>query len=199
MVLWNYGTSESLSPRFTYEMQKKAEAGEKAARKELFTRLYTHLKTVAAVRLRHVRASHTLQPTALVNEAYLKLIDQTKVKWNDRRHFLCIAGQAMRQILVDYEKQRKAKKHGGDCVRVPLNEGLVSAKAANSDIVALDGALTTLAALDKRKAQVVQLRFFSGLTIKETAEFLGVSPKTVEADWYFARAWLSHQLTKDMG
>ena len=140
------------------------------------------------------RAGHSLQATALVNEAYLRLINAKDVAWHDRAHFLAVAARVMRRILVDHARARHYQKRGGDAVRVTLDEALVVASEPDQDFVALDDALTALAAVDARKSQVVEMRFFGGLTIEETAEALQVSRDTVMRDWKMAKLWLLREL-----
>jgi RNA polymerase sigma factor (TIGR02999 family) len=139
---------------------------------------------------------HTLQTTALVNEAYLRLIDAGQVEWQGRAHFFAVAAQMMRHILVDFARSRHNLKHGGEAPHVPLDEALAVSREPSAELVALDDALTALAALDPRQAQVVELRFFGGLSIEETAEVLHVSPGTVRRDWSLAQAWLHRELGK---
>ena len=140
------------------------------------------------------RAGHSLQATALVNEAYLRLINAKDVAWHDRAHFLAVAARVMRRILVDHARARHYQKRGGDAVRVTLDEALVVASEPVQDVVAIDEALTALAAVDARKSQVVEMRFFGGLTIEETAEALQVSRDTVSRDWKMAKLWLLREL-----
>jgi RNA polymerase sigma factor (TIGR02999 family) len=140
------------------------------------------------------RAGHSLQATALVNEAYLRLINAQDVPWRDRAHFLAVAARVMRRILVDHARARHYQKRGGDAVRVTLDEALVVAREPDQDFVALDDALTALEAVDARKSQVVEMRFFGGLTIEETAEALQVSRDTVKRDWNMAKLWLLREL-----
>lgn len=154
---------------------------------------YDALRGLAAAYLHRERADHTLQPTALVHEAYLKLASPDR-QWRSRAHFQATAANAMRQILVDHARARAAQKRGGDWVRVTLSGAAAATEALDVDVLALDEALRHLATLDERKARVVELRFFGGLTTAEAAEEVGVSPKTAEADWYFARAWLRDRL-----
>jgi RNA polymerase sigma factor (TIGR02999 family) len=139
---------------------------------------------------------HTLQATALVNEAYLRLIEVKRVRWQNRAHFFAMAARLMRRILVDFARAKRSQKRGGEARQVSLDEALLIADP-RSDLVALDDALTALADMDGRKSQVVELRFFGGLTVDETAEVLKVSPETVLRDWSFAKAWLLHQLRKN--
>lgn len=163
--------------------------------RELLPLLVDELRALAGALLRQERPDHTLQPTALVNEAYLKLVDQTQPDFADRRHFMAVAARAMRQILVDHARGKGAIKRGGQMARVTLNEALLHDQACDVDVAALDDALRELEKLDLRKSRVVELRFFGGMTNQEAAEVLGVSPKTTEADWYMARAWLRRALS----
>ena len=140
------------------------------------------------------RAGHSLQATALVNEAYLRLINAKDVAWHDRAHFLAVAARVMRRILVDHARARHYQKRGGDAVRVTLDEALVVAREPDQDFVALDEALTALAAVDARKSQVVEMRFFGGLTMDEIAVALQVSRDTVKRDWRMAKLWLLREL-----
>lgn len=156
--------------------------------------VYEELRELAGAYLRRERAAHTLQPTALANEAYLRLVDETKIEWRDRAQLLAIAARAMRQILIDHARRRGALKRGGGRERVTLSDAPGIAGDAPLDLLELDAALEALEALDARKSRVVELRFFAGLTLKEVAEALGVSLTTAEDDWYFARAWLRGRL-----
>ena len=140
------------------------------------------------------RAGHSLQATALVNEAYLRLIDAKGVSWHDRAHFLAVAARVMRHILVDHARSRQYQKRGGHALRVSFDEGLVVTSEPDQDFVALDDALTALAAIDSRKSQVVDMRFFGGLTLDETAEALNISRDTVKRDWKMAKLWLLREL-----
>jgi RNA polymerase sigma factor (TIGR02999 family) len=137
---------------------------------------------------------HTLQPTALAHEAYLKLVGQREVQWQNRAHFLGCAAQVMRHILVDYARARAAAKRGGGAARLTLTEGIAVAEERDVDVLALEQALERLAELNARQSRVVELRYYGGLSIEETAEVLGVSPATVKNDWVIARAWLQRQL-----
>jgi RNA polymerase sigma factor (TIGR02999 family) len=143
------------------------------------------------------RAGHSLQATALVNEAYLRLINARNVAWQDRAHFLAVAARVMRRILVDHARSRHYQKRGGDAVRVTLDEALVVTSEPDQDFVAIDEALTALAVVDARKSQVVEMRFFGGLTLEETAEALHVSRDTVKRDWKIAKLWLLRELRGD--
>jgi RNA polymerase sigma factor (TIGR02999 family) len=164
---------------------------------DLMPLVYLELRRQASGYLRRERPNHTLQPTALINEAYLKLIGQRDVKWQNRAHFFAFAAQAMRHILVDYARERKREKRGGAPENLPLDEALTIVSQEKSiDLVALDEALNKLAAFDERQARVVELRYFSGLSIEETAEVLHVSNVTVRRDWNMAKAWLHQEITK---
>jgi len=142
------------------------------------------------------RPGHPLQTTALVNEAYLRLIDSSRVRWQDRAHFFAVSAQLMRRILVDVARARHKVKRGGGAIQVALDEAAVIAHEPSADLVALDEALKTLAAFDERKSKVVELRFFGGLSVEETAEVLKVSPVTVMRDWGLAKAWLLRELER---
>ena len=168
--------------------------GDKAAFDELLPLVYDELHRLARQYMRRERGN-TLQTSALVNEAYLRLIDQKQVHWQNRSHFFGIAAQLMRRILVDHARTRTCKKRGGDAVRVTLDDGLMVSDERMAEVVALDDALNNLAQIDPRKSQLVELRFFAGLSIEETAEVLSVSPGTVMRDWTFAKAWLRNEIT----
>jgi RNA polymerase sigma factor (TIGR02999 family) len=149
--------------------------------------------------MRGERPDHTLQPTALVHEAYCRLIDDSRVGWQDRAHFIGIAARAMRQVLVDHARRRAAAKRGGSWQRLTFNEKLGIAAVSETELLDLDGALRRLADLDERTARVVELRVFGGLTAEETGHVLGVSRSTVQRDWDMARMWLARELGKGKG
>jgi RNA polymerase sigma-70 factor, ECF subfamily len=149
--------------------------------------------------MRQEGPGHTLQTTALVNEVYLKLVDVHEVSWQDRVHFFAISARMMRRILTDFARSRNQQRRGGAALHVPFDEALVVSQKQHAEIVAIDEALVELAALDPRKSQVVELRFFGGLSVEETAEVLKVSPKTVKRDWRFAKSWLHRVLSGDKG
>jgi RNA polymerase sigma factor (TIGR02999 family) len=172
--------------------------GDEAALERLMPLVYDELRKVAARHLRRQRPDHTLQTTALVNEAYLRLIDSSQVQWQNRAHFFAISAQLMRRILVDFARSRQNLKRGGDVERISLDEALVVAPERGADLLALDDALTQLAALNSRQAQVVELRYFGGLSEEEAAEALKVSLRTVQRDWKLARLWLYRELSKDL-
>jgi RNA polymerase sigma-70 factor, ECF subfamily len=168
--------------------------GDADAFDQLIPLVYQELRRVAHRYMRDERHNCPLQTTALVNEAYLRLIDVTRVDWQSRTHFLAVSANMMRRILVEAARRRNADKRGGDASHVALEEGLIPQPDRGADLLALDEALDTLAALSARKARVVELRYFGGLTVEETAEVLGVSPETVGRDWKVARLWLRNEL-----
>jgi RNA polymerase sigma-70 factor, ECF subfamily len=168
--------------------------GNDAAMKELLPLVYRELRRLAASYLRK-EAPGTLQPTALVHEAYFKLIDQDRIQWKNRSQFFAISAQMMRRILIDQARARLAEKRGGDATKVSFDEQLHFQPQDAGGLVALDQALTELAALDERKARVVELRFFAGLSVEETASALETSEATIKRDWAFAKAWLAERLT----
>lgn len=165
--------------------------GEESARSAVLDAVYAELRRLARAHLRRERRDHSLPPTALVHEAYLRLIDQTRVRWRSRAHFFAIAAQAMRRILVDHARTRAAAKRSG-ARTIPLIEDVAGPAPATAviDVLALDDALARLSAIDARQGQLVELRFFAGLTVEETANVLGIAPITVKRDWALARAWL---------
>lgn len=165
----------------------------------LYRLVYDELRAVAANRLAGERSDHTLTPTALVHEAYVRLVDQDRVEWAGRAHFFAIAGRMMRRILVDHARRKHAARRGGDKVHVTLGEEAGSDATSILDLLALHEALERLASLDERQASVVELRFFAGLDVEETAHALNVSPSTVKRDWAFAQAWLLAELGHEEG
>jgi len=171
--------------------------GDKSALDRLMPLVYEELRKLAHHYMGREGPGHTLQTTALVNEAYLRLIDQRSVHWQNRAHFFGIASQMMRRILVDYARARQSAKRGGDARQVSLDEAMVVTPERAAEVVALDDALKALAEIDQRKSQIVEMRFFGGLSIEETAEVLGVSPGTVMRDWTLAKAWLHREINKD--
>ena len=172
--------------------------GDRSVLDQLLPFVYDELHRQAHRYLRRERDNHTLQTTALIHEAYLKLVDQRAVQWQNRAHFFGIAAQSMRRILVDYARTKHREKRGGVAADLPLDEALLIAAAGQDiDLLALDEALTRLAAIDEQQARVVELKYFSGLSIEETAEALGISPATVKRDWQMAKAWLRHELTRN--
>jgi RNA polymerase sigma-70 factor, ECF subfamily len=170
--------------------------GEKEALDKLVPVIYEELRRLAHSYMRGERKDHTLQTTALVNEAYLRLLDCSKVNWQNRAHFLAISAQLMRRILVDYARSRGYLKRGGVVEKVSLEECQINSAGPDPSLMEIDEALQALAIVDARKSQVVELRFFGGLTSEETAEVLGVSPDTVLRDWKLARSWLAREMKK---
>ena len=161
---------------------------------ELMARVYDELHRLAAAYMRRERGDHTLQTTALVHEAYLRLVGQRDIAWKNRAHFLGVAARMMRRVLVDHARAHLCRRRGGPQQRVSLEDVGISPRTHAADLVALDDALTRLAQIDARQCQVVELRFFGGLTAEETARTLGVSTKTVNRDWLVARAWLHGEI-----
>ncbi len=170
--------------------------GDAAALEQLIPAVYQELRRMADHYLRGENAGHTLQPTALVHEAYLRLIDQTQVQWQNRAHFFGVAAQMMRRILVDHAKTKHRDKRGGAAHKLSLDEAANYTHERAAELVALDDALQSLAELDTRKSRIVELRYFGGLTVEETAQVLSISPQTVMRDWNLAKAWLYQQLSQ---
>jgi len=186
----------SRSSRVT-QILEKFEPGDRHAGEKLFAEVYAELRALAARYLHGERKSHTLQPTALVHEVYLKLVGQTGVDWQGRAHFLAFAAKAMRQILVDHARRHRAAKRGGDRHRIELDGNLVIKSNRNVDLLALEDALTKLTKLDPRQAQMIELRFFGGLSIAEVAQVMGKSKRSVEREWTMIRAWLRRELGRN--
>ena len=170
--------------------------GDKSAEKELFSLVYQELRRLAHRYMFGENPGNTLQTTALVNEAYVRLIDRKRADWQNRAHFFGFSAQVMRHILVDLARSKNYQKRGGEVRKVALDENLVMAQMKDGDIVALDDALKALAEVDERKSKVVELRFFGGMSVEETAEVLKVSEDTVMRDWRLAKAWLYRKLSK---
>ena len=168
--------------------------GDVAALDDVMRAVYHELRRMADRYLRMESPAHTLQPTALVHEAYLRLIDQSRVNWQNRAHFFGVAAQMMRRILVDHARTKQRGKRGGAAVKLSLDEDVALSSARAPDLVALDEALESLCVIDQRKSRVVELRFFGGLSVEETAEVLDVSPQTVLRDWKLAKAWLYQEI-----
>ncbi|MBL8237561.1 MAG: sigma-70 family RNA polymerase sigma factor [Bryobacterales bacterium] len=166
------------------------QAGDSEAQARLIDAVQDELRLIAARYMRREKSDHTLQTTALVNEAYLKLVNLKVANWQDRAHFYAVASRVMRRILVDHARKHIAGKRGGGMDMLPLNEAIVFTPGRSSQIVQLDDALTRLSETDERAAKVIELRFFGGLSVEESAEVLKVSPRTVKREWMFARAWL---------
>jgi RNA polymerase sigma-70 factor (ECF subfamily) len=183
------------SPRDITEMLIDWSNGDREALDSLIPVVDRELRRQAARHMRRERSGHTLQTTDLIHEAYLRLVDQKQVRWQNRTHFFAVAAQLMRRILVDHARRRHRAKRGGSGIALPLEEGLVvAAEKPEADLLALDEALTRLAALDVRQSQIVELRCFSGLSIEETAAVLGVSATTVKDDLNMAKAWLRREI-----
>ena len=170
--------------------------GDQAALDRVIPLVYRELRRLAHRQMRRERAGDTLQTTALINEAYLRLVDYSRVRPRDRAHFFAIAAQAMRRILIDRARSRRSSKRGSGAQKVSLDEAAHVANQRAADLVALDEALTNLAEIDPRKAQIVELKYFGGMTIEETAEALAVSTPTVERDWHLAKIWLHREISQ---
>jgi RNA polymerase sigma factor (TIGR02999 family) len=175
------------------------QGGDAEARDRLFVLVYEELRRRAARQLRGERQGHTLRPTALVHEAYLRLLGQDRMRWQNRAQFFAIASEMMRRVLVDHARERKAAKRAGGAVRVALEEDVAATGPREVDLIALDGALDELAAMEPRQSRVVEMRFFGGLDMAEIAEVLEVSRATVDRDWRFARTWLYRRLAAANG
>jgi len=172
-------------------------SGDKAALDQLIPIVYEELRRLARGQMRRERPDHSLQTTALVNEAYIRLVDYNRISPQDRSHFLAIAAQAMRRILIERARSRKSTKRGSGGPKVSLEEAANLADSRDAEMLALDEALINLAAIDPRKSQIVELKYFGGLTINETAEVLGVSTPTVERDWQMAKIWLHREIRRN--
>lgn len=171
--------------------------GDESALERLVPVVHAELRRLARRQMRGERAGHTLQTTALVHEAYLRLADLSRMRWQDRGHFYAMASRMMRRVLVDYARTRRVQKRGGGLTLAPLDDAAaVAAAGPDLDLVALDDALKALATVDERKAQVIELRYFGGLSVKETADALDVSVETVARDWRLARLWLLRELSR---
>lgn len=170
--------------------------GDAEARDALMPLVYNELRKLAASHLRHERNDHTLQPTALVNEVYLRLAEQKNVQWQDKSHFFGVTANLMRRILVDHARSHLADKRGSGLPKVSLNEAVAMSRERPAELLALDESLTRLAAADAQQSRIVELRVFAGLTIEQTAEVLGISPATVKRDWNLAKAWLLREIDK---
>ena len=184
------------SPPDVTALLEDLSAGKDQALNDLLPVVHGELRRQAARYLRRERHNHTLQPTALVNEAFIRLVDQRNVRWQNRAHFFGIAAQAMRRILIDHARTQQRIKRGGVQQHVTLDEGMLAAAARSVDLLALDQALTRLAAIDERQARVVELRFFGGLSVEETAAVMTISAATVKREWSMAKAWLYTQLSQ---
>jgi RNA polymerase sigma-70 factor (ECF subfamily) len=169
--------------------------GDQAALDQLIPLVYPELKRLARRYMGRENADHTLQTSALINEAYLRLIDRRNVRWQDRAHFFAVAAQIMRHILVDHARMYRYGKRGGGTIHVPLDEGTIVREERAGELVALDDALRRLAAIDPRKSQIVELRFFGGLTVEETSEVMNLAPITIMREWRAAKAWLWREIS----
>jgi RNA polymerase sigma factor (TIGR02999 family) len=168
--------------------------GNQHARDELLDAVYGELRRLAHHHLRRERPGHTLQTTALVHDAYLQLVDQRHVRWQNRTHFFGIAAHLIRRILVEHARRRSAAKRGGGAIRVPLSPDMAASHPRDVAVVAMDQALDALEKVDPQQSRIVELRFFGGLTVEETADVLGISPRTVKREWRMAKAWLQREL-----
>lgn len=186
-------TSISKTTQFVEQVSK----GDRAAAEQLLPVVYDELKKLAAHYMKKESPGHSLQPTALVHEAFLKLVDQTQVSYQGQTHFFALGAQAMRRILVDHARSRSRLRRGGDRSRVTFDEETVFSRTRDEDILVIDDLLTRLAELDSRQASIVELRFFGGLKVEEVAEALDLSKRTIESEWAMARAWLRNQLSED--
>lgn len=204
MVIWNESLAsdgagsadEQVDSAQVTQLLSAWSEGDRSALEKLTPLVYRELRRMAHRQMSSERSDHTLQTTALVNEAYLKLANQTHPNWNNRAHFFAVAARAMRQILVNYALSYNALKRGGGAGKIELDEGALVAAAQSKEIVELNDALERLNALEPRKAQVVELKYFGGLTQDEIAEVLKISAVTVRREWKFAKAWLHHELRK---
>jgi RNA polymerase sigma factor (TIGR02999 family) len=190
-------TTPTASPKEVTQLLIDWSRGDQAALDSLMPLVYEELRRMANRYMRRERVGHTLQTTALINEAYLRLIEQQHVQWHSRAHFFAIAAQLMRRILVDYARSHTRAKRGGGALRVSLNEATVSSPERGVELIALDDALQRLAVIDPRKSQVVELRFFGGLSIEDAAAVLKVTPMTVVRDWKTAKAWLHREISNE--
>jgi len=188
----------SASKKDVTELLIEWSAGDKDALERLIPLVYDELRRLARAHLRRERGSHTLQPTALVNEAYLRIVDQQRVRWQNRVQFFAICSQIMRRILVDHARKRLADKRGGARTRVTLGEGVDVGGSRELDVLAVHQALSALEKVDPEQGRLVELRFFADLTIDEIAEVLGVSASTVKREWRLAKAWLHRELTRSV-
>ena len=194
MVTCRY--SQSVGERSVTELLHDWRDGDRAALDSLMPLVYRQLHLMAEQHLRKEREGHTLEPAALVHEAYVRLIDQQRVNWNDRMHFFAVSAQLMRRILVDHSRRRQAEKRGAGAATISIEPGMDFVDTRSVSIVEIDDALTSLAAIDPKQSELVELRFFGGLSIEETAEVLSISPTSVKREWRLARAWLLRELER---
>jgi RNA polymerase sigma factor (TIGR02999 family) len=179
------------------ELLERIGQGDVSAAERFLPLVYDEFRELAAMYLQREPPGHTLQPTALVHEAFLKLIDQKRVNWRGRTHFFAVGAQAMRRILVDHARARLRIKRGGQRDRIELSDELTISPQRDEDLLAVDEALAKLATIDKRQADIVEMRFFGGMTVEEVAQELGLSKRTIEAEWTHVRAWLRRELSED--
>jgi len=208
MRWYDHPTTTGMASRETSMMEKPSEPqevtrlllawndGDEGALEKLVPVVYQELRRLAGRQMRRERPDHSLQVTALINEAYLRLVDLQNVQWQNRAHFFALCARLMRRILVDFARARHYAKRGGGAQAIPLDQSVVVSPQSSKDLVAVDDALKALAQVDDRKAQVVELRFFGGLTEKEAAEVLKVSAETVRRDWKLAKVWLLRELSR---
>ena len=189
----------SFSPEEVTQLLLDSSAGDKAALDRLMPVVYQELRRLAHHYMRHERAGHTLQTTALVNEVYLRLIDYRKMDLQNRAHFFAVAAQVMRRILIDHARSRNFAKRGGRADRLSLDEAAIVSEERSAELIAVDDALMELETWDERKSKIVELRFFGGLSIEETAEVIKVSPTTVQREWRSAKAWLYQAIAQESG
>src|SRR5215470_3294234 len=185
------------SPHEVTLLLKAWSTGDESAREKLVPLVYRELHLMADRYMAGERSGHTLQTTALVNEVYLRLVDTCEMDWKNRAHFFAICAQLMRHILTDFARSRRSIKRGGGAAAIPLEESLLAGRGSPGAFVALDDALNALTVIDGRKSRVVELRFFGGLSVQETAEVLKVSPETVLRDWRLAKAWLRREISRE--
>lgn len=184
----------ALAPSEITQILATISDGDRSAAAKLLPMVYDELRDLAAAYFKKQRTGHTLQPTALVHEAFLRVVSAEGQEWKDRAHFFRVAAAAMRHILVNYARDRAREKRGGNWQRVPLDDAVALFEESAQDLVALDECLTRLSEFDYRTAQVVELRFFGGMSVTEAAEVLGIAERTVEKDWQAARLWLAREL-----
>jgi RNA polymerase sigma factor (TIGR02999 family) len=187
------------SPNEVTELLIKWSKGDKTALDELMPVIHSELRRLARRYMGRERSGHTLQTTALINEAYLRLVDRQGVEWEDRAHFFAVTAQVMRHILVDHARKHHSDKRGGGAQQIPLDEVDIANQDRAAELVVLDEALNDLAAIDPRQSQIVELRFFGGLTVEETAEVMKIAPITVMREWRIARAWLREKCSFEPG
>ncbi len=191
-------TTPSASPEEVTQLLVAWGNGNQAALEKLMPLVYEELRRLAHQYMRREHLGHTLQTTALVNEVYFRLVDQKHMHWQNRAHFFAISAQLMRRILIDHARSHQYVKRGGDAHKVSLDEGAVVAQEQAADLIALDDALLSLAAIDERKSRIVELRFFGGLSVEETAEALKISARTVMREWSMAKAWLYRTINHEV-